>query len=69
MKVLAILLVYWFEFLFAPFNTSAPSDSTRAVKIFSKSFPQESRRDYKRFMKIYSDPEVFEKLVKGKDST
>ncbi|MFI5134829.1 MAG: hypothetical protein ACHQD9_03145 [Chitinophagales bacterium] len=51
-----------------PFGHSMDSDSSKAVKILSKVYLQESKRDYKRFMKIYSDPALFRKLINGKDS-
>lgn len=51
-----------------PGSEFAPADSSHAVKVMSKVFPQESKRDYKRFMKMYNDPDLFSMLIKNKDS-
>lgn len=69
MKMLLILVLLLFSRKADPLTALTPSDSSRAVKVMPKVFPQDSRRDYKRFMKMYSDPLLFEKLVKGKDSS
>jgi hypothetical protein len=69
MKLLFILIVLLLSRKPDPLTELAPSDSSRAVNVMPKVYPQESKRDYKRFMKIYNDPLLFEKLVKGKDSS
>jgi len=69
MKMILLSLMFMLQNLMTPFGHSMDSDSSKAVKTLSKVYPQESKRDYKRFMKIYSDPVLFEKLVKGKDSS
>lgn len=69
MKALAILLVMAAGWQSKPQPETARRDSIRAVKVVPKVFPQESKRDYKRFMKFYDNDELFAKLIQGKDSS
>jgi hypothetical protein len=68
MKWMLIQVLFLLSWKADPLSGMVPSDSSRAVKVMPKVFPQNSRRNYKRFMKMYNDPLLFEKLVKGKDS-